>query len=61
MKKKLVTPTQIKNLSELTRVGLEKMVGILDDTCLRYPLGTRIKIGDNHGTVRYVGEVRENY
>ncbi|KAM7345693.1 tubulin-binding cofactor E [Cochliomyia hominivorax] len=33
------------------------MVGILDDTCLRYPLGTRIKIGDNYGTVRYVGEV----
>ncbi|GBP07114.1 Tubulin-specific chaperone E [Eumeta japonica] len=33
------------------------MVGILDDTCLRYPLGTRLKIGDNYGTVRYVGEV----
>ncbi|XP_061401889.1 tubulin-specific chaperone E-like [Musca vetustissima] len=33
------------------------MVGIMDDTCIRYPLGTRIKIGDNCGTVCYVGEV----
>lgn len=38
------------------------MVGIIDDTdtCLRYPAGTRIKIGENSGTVRYVGEVSEN-
>ncbi|KAI9582850.1 tubulin-specific chaperone E [Glossina fuscipes] len=35
------------------------MVGIIDDTdtCLRYPAGTRIKIGENSGTVRYVGEL----
>ncbi|XP_075167215.1 tubulin-binding cofactor E [Haematobia irritans] len=33
------------------------MVGIMDDTCFRYPLGSRIKIGENYGTVRYVGEV----
>ncbi|XP_017476502.1 PREDICTED: tubulin-specific chaperone E [Rhagoletis zephyria] len=33
------------------------MVGIIDDTRLHYPVGTRIKIGDNYGTVKYVGEV----
>ncbi|EDW89807.1 tubulin-specific chaperone E [Drosophila yakuba] len=33
------------------------MVGIIDEVQLFYPLGTRIKIGDNYGTVRYVGEV----
>nr|XP_014100029.1 tubulin-specific chaperone E isoform X2 [Bactrocera oleae]XP_036230977.1 tubulin-specific chaperone E isoform X2 [Bactrocera oleae] len=33
------------------------MVGIIDDTCLHYPIGTRIKVGENYGTVRYVGEV----
>ncbi|XP_054740592.1 tubulin-specific chaperone E [Anastrepha obliqua] len=33
------------------------MVGIIDDTSLHYPIGTRIKVGDNYGTVKYVGEV----
>lgn len=33
------------------------MVGIIDDSQLFYPLGTRIKIGNNYGTVKYVGEV----
>ncbi|XP_067628456.1 tubulin-specific chaperone E [Eurosta solidaginis] len=33
------------------------MVGIIDNTCLHYPIGTRIKVGDNYGTVKYVGEV----
>ncbi|KAI8037426.1 tubulin-specific chaperone E [Drosophila gunungcola] len=33
------------------------MVGIIDEAQLFYPLGTRIKIADNYGTVRYVGEV----
>ncbi|XP_017149966.1 tubulin-specific chaperone E [Drosophila miranda] len=33
------------------------MVGIIDETQLFYPLGTRIKIANNYGTVRYVGEV----
>uniref|UniRef100_A0A1A9WDV0 CAP-Gly domain-containing protein n=1 Tax=Glossina brevipalpis TaxID=37001 RepID=A0A1A9WDV0_9MUSC len=33
------------------------MVGIVDDTCLRFPYGARIKIVENSGTVRYVGEV----
>ncbi|CAD7011300.1 unnamed protein product [Ceratitis capitata] len=33
------------------------MVGIIDDTCLHYTIGTRIKVGDNYGTVKYVGEV----
>lgn len=33
------------------------MVGIIDDSQLFYPLGTRIKIGSNYGTVKYVGEV----
>lgn len=33
------------------------MVGIIDDSQLFYPLGTRIKIGFNYGTVKYVGEV----
>lgn len=34
------------------------MVGIIDEAQLFYPLGTRIKIANNYGTVRYVGEVR---
>uniref|UniRef100_A0A1A9ZE46 Tubulin-specific chaperone E n=1 Tax=Glossina pallidipes TaxID=7398 RepID=A0A1A9ZE46_GLOPL len=33
------------------------MVAINDDTCLRYPIGTRITIGAYSGTVRYIGEV----
>ncbi|XP_016931138.1 tubulin-specific chaperone E isoform X1 [Drosophila suzukii] len=33
------------------------MVGIIDEPHLFYPLGTRIKISENYGTVRYVGEV----
>ncbi|KAH8288976.1 hypothetical protein KR054_001182 [Drosophila jambulina] len=33
------------------------MVGIIDEAQLFYPLGTRIKIAENYGTVRYVGEV----
>ncbi|XP_034109804.1 tubulin-specific chaperone E [Drosophila nasuta] len=33
------------------------MVGIIDEAQLFYPLGTRIKIGNNYGTVKYVGEV----
>ncbi|XP_017053356.1 tubulin-specific chaperone E isoform X2 [Drosophila ficusphila] len=33
------------------------MVGIIDEAQLFYPLGSRIKIADNYGTVRYVGEV----
>ncbi|KAH8355166.1 hypothetical protein KR093_007435 [Drosophila rubida] len=33
------------------------MVGIIDEAQLFYPLGTRIKIGSNYGTVKYVGEV----
>ncbi|EDV38171.1 uncharacterized protein Dana_GF11041 [Drosophila ananassae] len=33
------------------------MVGIIDEAQLFYPLGTRIKIANNYGTVRYVGEV----
>ncbi|ALC41054.1 tbce [Drosophila busckii] len=33
------------------------MVGIIDEAQLFYPLGTRIKIGSNCGTVKYVGEV----
>lgn len=33
------------------------MVGVIDDSQLFYPLGTRIKIGNNYGTVKYVGEV----
>ncbi|XP_017074905.1 tubulin-specific chaperone E isoform X2 [Drosophila eugracilis] len=34
------------------------MVGIIDEAQLFYPLGTRIKIADNYGTVRYVGETQ---
>ncbi|EDW74593.1 uncharacterized protein Dwil_GK21325 [Drosophila willistoni] len=33
------------------------MVGIIDEAQLFYPLGTRIKIANNYGTVKYVGEV----
>lgn len=33
------------------------MVGVIDEAQLFYPLGTRIKIGNNYGTVKYVGEV----
>ncbi|XP_030375296.1 tubulin-specific chaperone E [Scaptodrosophila lebanonensis] len=33
------------------------MVGIIDEAQLFYPIGTRIKIGNNYGTVKYVGEV----
>lgn len=34
-------------------------MGIVDEVSLHYPPGTRIKVGKNHGTVRYVGEVSE--
>lgn len=37
-----------------------KMVGIVDELSLHYPLGSRIKVGKNHGTVRYVGEVNSS-
>ncbi|XP_023178203.1 tubulin-specific chaperone E [Drosophila hydei] len=33
------------------------MVGVIDEAQLFYPLGTRIKIANNYGTVKYVGEV----
>uniref|UniRef100_A0A1B0AXA3 Tubulin-specific chaperone E n=1 Tax=Glossina palpalis gambiensis TaxID=67801 RepID=A0A1B0AXA3_9MUSC len=33
------------------------MVPINDDICLRYPIGIRVKIGVNSGTVRYIGEI----
>ena len=29
------------------------------DCCIRYPVGTRLKIGEHYGTVKYVGEVSQ--
>ncbi|XP_037947546.1 tubulin-specific chaperone E [Teleopsis dalmanni] len=33
------------------------MVGIIDEAQIKFPIGSRIKIGNNCGTVKYVGEV----
>lgn len=36
------------------------MVGLVDDYFVKYPINSRIKVNNDYGTVKYVGEVNRN-